>query len=283
MKFSVLQLNVERSRHVESVTKLLRKKKPDIACFQEAMFKDVKKMAADLGYELAFAPRLSMKDGSGIDQEGSAIISRLPIKRTQEYRYDNFRLPEIPVYTEAEIASHSGKRPKIRLRYNVLTVSVQPESGRELTVATTHFPVADHETPGMGDHKFQDTDELRAVLLSSEYLDRILPILNSLSWPLVFTGDLNNDRREYLYDRIAQDFLDIIPASVTSTLDPKLHRKPWLELAVDAFMVSPQFKVNNFKIIEGVSDHKALLASLSLKTSSKSSIFGIFTKKDKKW
>lgn len=264
MKFSVLQLNIERSRHVEVVTKLLQKKKPDIVCFQEAMLTDIKKMAADLGYQFVFAPMIILNNGKTADQEGPAILSKLPIKSWKEYRYDRFRLKEIPAYTEEEIASKNGKRPKIKIMYKILTISVLNNDGQEITIATTHFPVADHGSPGLNDHELRDTDSLRAIILSSNYLDDFISILKTLKNPLILTGDLNNTRGEYVYDRISQELIDIIPSAVVSTLDPKLHRVRNLELAVDAFMVSHNFATVDFKVIEGVSDHKALMASLQL-------------------
>jgi len=88
--------------------------------------------------------------------------------------------------------------------------------------------------------------------------------LRTLKNPLIFTADLNNARGEYVYDTIADELIDIIPKSISSTIDPKLHRKANLKLVVDTIMISPDILVEDFKIIENISDHKALISILKI-------------------
>ncbi|TSA45516.1 hypothetical protein D4R52_02285 [bacterium] len=264
MVLCVLYLNIEKSKHLDAVIQLLREKKPDVACFAEAMAEDVKKIASQFGYELAFAPLVVVEEGENKDQSGSAILSRYPMRETKKYRYDDNTSEELPVYTESKTAPQNGKRPADRFLYHnaLLAASLQYEKDRVVTIATTHFPVVDHGGLGSSDHELNEVKDVRDVEHASIYLDRLISIIRSLRAPLVFTADLNNARGEYVYNEIAHELIDIVPRSVSSTIDPQLHRKPYLKMLVDTIMTSAEVSVKNFEIIEGVSDHKALLASL---------------------
>jgi hypothetical protein len=52
--------------------------------------------------------------------------------------------------------------------------------------------------------------------------------------------------------------------TLKSSIDPKLHRIKHLNLMVDTIMTTPDVMVEKFAVIEGVSDHKALLADLKI-------------------
>jgi len=260
MKFSVLHLNIERDNHTDAVIHLLEEKKPDIVCFEEAMLYEVKMMAEKLGYQFAFTPMVAIKE----DKEGPAILSRFSIQETKEYRYDDNKLEELPRRNEDDVISKGDKRPEDRFEYfsALLAVSLKCPDNSLVTVATTHFPVTDHGTPGLHDHEFDDINEVGEIEFTRSYLDRLIPIIRELNEPIVFTADLNNTRGEYVYDALAHELIDIVPQTLVSSIDPVLHRKPNLKLMVDTIMVSPSISAKSFEILEGVSDHKAFFATL---------------------
>jgi hypothetical protein len=39
MNLKIIHLNIERSKHIDTVLQLLKKQQPDVACFAEAMKK----------------------------------------------------------------------------------------------------------------------------------------------------------------------------------------------------------------------------------------------------
>jgi hypothetical protein len=265
MKLTTLHLNIEKSKHLDFVSSLLKDRQPDIACFAEAMHKDMEKLSSELGYELAFAPLVGIKNGEETDEEGSAIFSKKPIQEINIYRYDNNPNIEVPVYTEGQFKLENGKREEERWLYHnsLLAASISLDT-KIVTITTTHFPVTDHSLPGLSDHTFPDINAVDEVERARTYLDRLIQIIRTLPTPIVFTSDLNNTRGEYVYDTVAHELLDIVPQSVVSTIDPKLHRVSGLQLAVDTIMVSPDILVKDFEIFEGVSDHKALIAVLEI-------------------
>ncbi len=263
MDFKIIHLNIEKSKHLDSVFDLLKEQQPDVVCLEEVMYSDMNRLTSELGYELAFAPLVTIKNENGEDKEGSAILSRIPIIETKIYRYDDQINTELPTYIEGQFVLSNGKREKERWLYHnsLLTVTILI-SGKTVTISTTHFPVTDHGLPRLPDHTLPDLDYIDDIEHARVYLDRLITIINKITTPLVFTSDLNNTRSEYVYTRLAHELIDLVPDSVSSTIDPKLHRVPGLQLVVDTIMVSPDVSVKNFEVIEGVSDHKAFIALL---------------------
>lgn len=266
MKLNILHLNIERSKHIDLVSDLIKNKNPDVICFEEAMYKDISEIALTFGYEFAFAPRVILRKENGdTDKEGCAILSKYPIKDIKEFRYDNQEAKDLIIEDEEGIISKDYIRPKNRflLRSNLLAVSLLLEKEKIITISTTHFPVVDHRVFGLEDHEFHYIENVLEVENMDTYLDRLISLIRSLKNPLVFTADLNNPRGEYIYDTIAHELIDIVPLSVSSTIDPQLHRSGHdIELLVDTIMTSPDISVENFEVIEGVSDHKGLITSL---------------------
>jgi len=267
MILNIIHLNTERDKHINKIVKLLEEKKPDVICLAEAMLKDVKLIATKLGYEFAFAPLFIVNDEKYTNEEqGSAILSKYTIKEINKYRYDDGNLKEIPIHSVAELISKDGGRPKDRFDYfyTLLTALIEIEKGKIVTISTTHFPVVDRAIPGLEGHNLNELGGVDEIEHSEVYLERLIKIIRGLKYPLVFTSDLNNPRGDYFYDSIAHELVDIVPQTVNSTIDSKFHRVSNLKLSVDTIMVSPEISVNNFEVIEEVSDHKALFASINI-------------------
>ena len=266
MILKILHLNIERDNHIDAVINLLKRKKPDIACFEEAKYKDVEKIAEEFKYYFAFSPRVVINDNNVIGEEGSVIFSKYPIQETKIERYDDKVFKDVPVHTLEEIRTKDGKRPVDRFfdYYALLSISIKSDDNKKITISTTHFPVVDHIIPGLEEHHLGGVENLREIEHARLYLKRLVHLIRKLPDPVIFTSDLNNTRGEFFYDKVAQELVDIVPNDVVSTLDPKLHRKSELKLVVDTIMTSHQVSVENFEIIEGVSDHKALFALLKI-------------------
>ena len=59
--------------------------------------------------------------------------------------------------------------------------------------------------------------------------------------------------------------VDHLPATVTTTLDAKFHYAGALELVVDTIFATPEYSVDDVKVLEGISDHKGILATIARK------------------
>jgi len=266
MKLNIIHLNIERDRHLDSVLQLIKNKNPDIICFEEAILENVKKIASELKYEFAFAPLVIIDEGNIKKEEGSAILSKLPIIKTNKYRYDDNKSDDTPVRTLKEIdSSVNGERPNDRFLYHSTLLAITIKCNNSLlTISTTHFPVVDHTTRGLTDHELGSVENINEIENTRGYLDRLISIIRLINRPMIFTADLNNTRGEYIYDTLAHELIDIVPKTISSTIDPKLHRCPDLKLMVDTIMISPDISVDEFDIAEGISDHKALISTLSI-------------------
>jgi hypothetical protein len=261
MNITCLHVNIERSKHIDLIDELLREKQSEIVCICEAIDQDVKQFAKDHEYHYAFVPEISYKDGS---VQGVAILSKHTILETHIYRYDENET-KVPPAIEF-IERHDPKdRPQFRFHYHsVLLHIIIEKNGQKINVSTAHFPVVDHTTPGYPDHTFDEIEDIHDLNYARGYFDRLLGFIKTIPNPVIFTSDLNNPRGEYMYDALAHELVDHVSRYITTTIDPTIHQVKNLELVVDTIMTSPDISCANFEVIEGVSDHKALFAHLSI-------------------
>ncbi len=262
---TILHLNVERNRHLDNVTALIKEKSPDIVCLQEAMADDIKLISDRSGYSFAFSPLVTLRVAGSIKQLGQVILSRYPILETQRHFYNDQASEYTTIRTFDELDLTDGTRPKDRFDYgySLLTCRLDTDKGAILTVATTHFPVTDHFMPGLGDHMIRTIKSVDDVERSTIFMDRLISIIRRQEKPFVFTADLNNPRGESIYDRLAHELTDHVPLEIKSSIDPDLHRAKKLSLLVDTIMTSEDVSVSSFEVITGVSDHKAYLATFN--------------------
>ena len=77
---------------------------------------------------------------------------------------------------------------------------------------------------------------------------------------IIFTGDFNSPRGTEIYDALAQRFGDNIPRSITSTVDPNLHKAGRLEYVVDGIFATANYAVTDVAVVDSLSDHCAITA-----------------------
>ncbi len=265
--FTVLHLNIERDRHIKSTHDLIISRTPDVVCLEEAMENNVKDLASEFDYHYVYSPLVSVYRGETfVDQEGSAILSKFPIIEKNIFPYGKHTPGEPPHYDPYVLLSAYNRRTSERYGYHyaVLLAKVQLESGEMINITTTHFPVVDHQTPEHEDHVLDKIERVDEIDLFRTYFDQFINIIKNLKSPLVFTADMNNQRGEFIYDTLAHTLDDLTPKNIDSTIDPLIHRRKDLKLVVDTIMISSDLQSNEAEIIEGISDHKALLAHIFL-------------------
>ena len=79
---------------------------------------------------------------------------------------------------------------------------------------------------------------------------------------LVFCGDTNAPRGRSAFGGIAEVFKDNIPLEYVTSLDQNLHRVKGLPYMIDCLFTTPKYKALNVKLIDGVSDHMAVVADI---------------------
>lgn len=140
------------------------------------------------------------------------------------------------------------RRPNQRDRI-LLVVELQ-RGGRTYRVLTTHFIW----TPDGGVNELQQSTFVAFSTVLDRYDDE---------QGVLLTGDFNAPRGLEIFDALSRRYTDNIPKDVTTTIDQKLHRKNGLMYVVDGLFTTPNYSVSDVEVIDGVSDHKAIVAKIT--------------------
>lgn len=236
----LVSLNIERSKHLDLVIPFLVAQKPDVVCIQELFERDIPHISKALGgMAYVFAPmtRYVSEDPPAI--MGVGVFSRLPFVRSEVLYYggDPAHMPELD---QNDTSTWNNK--------NFVLPVCEVENGGDLfRISTTHF----RWTPDGKPDELQRGD-MRALLAVLETVEEF-----------VLTGDLNMPRGGGLFEMLAQRYKDNVPLRYDTSIDEKLHRNGPLKLMVDGIFSTPAYVVSDVEMISGVSDHCALVATLS--------------------
>jgi endonuclease/exonuclease/phosphatase family metal-dependent hydrolase len=247
----LITLNVERSKHMRLILPFLEKEKPDILCTQEVMEHDLQKISAVVGGDFIFeAMNIDKKrEGEVPGPQGVAIFSRFPMIRRGTFYYHG---------DEKTIHTFDGGRNAETNRHMLLVADIDA-GGAPWAVGTTHSPV----TPKGPADEIQRRDI------------RILLDILEKQGAILFCGDFNAARPGEIYKEIAVRFLDHMPPHYIMSLDTDIHRAGKETLAknaeamgvpgqmVDYIFSTPEYAVSNVRMQSGVSDHCAVIATVS--------------------
>lgn len=239
--FHLFDLNMEGDKHLDLIRPFLAERHPNVICFQEIFADTAETLAQELQMDVVFIPLVNNVQTNDffprLGALGVAIMSRLPIRQSWKLAYVG-NLSELPVYIPDE--PHCFLRAVI-----VAEVGVGEQTFR---LATTHFTW----TPNGSVTERQHQD-----------LEALLTVLKPYRRDLVLCGDFNAPRGKAIFSRLATEFIDHIPADITTTIDQHLHRKPGLQFVVDGMFSTPQYQFEQDEIITGVSDHCGVCAELT--------------------
>ena len=248
----LVSVNIERSKHLETVATFLKEQKPDIVCLQECMERDVplfEEAAAGKAFFTPLCIHADPREESGV--YGQAMISRYPFVASDAIYYAGEHEPLFVFNNELkeEVIARQARAVSI--------VEIDKEETR-FKIATTHFTW----TP-----KGETTDRQRHDL-------RLLFGLLEAQAEIVLAGDFNAPRGGEIFDALAKRYKDNIPPQYIWSLDEKLHRIPRSILAdharevgvsglmVDGLFSTPEYEVSDVKLHAGVSDHCAITANI---------------------
>lgn len=239
MPLKLMTLNMENDRHLDRVRSAIATHLPDIVCLQEALEKDCASLAAVGGYDVKYAlsSRITKASATGLHEEynwGVAVLTRVPVRRQT-----------VNIYSEdAEVRVLRDPNDSCR----VLVVTELMHEGRPYRIATTHFTWSPDGQPS----EPQLADFIRLKRVMSEYPDYVL------------CGDFNAPRGGELFGKFVHELglIDHLPRDVTSTIDGRFHRAGALELAVDTIFSTTEYRVADVRVLEGLSDHKGILATV---------------------
>ncbi len=231
MTSKVVSLNMERHKHFDKVVDFLQREDPPIVCLMEVSENDLKELRGSQYKYFVYAPNDAMPFSEGLGTTGVAILSKLPIEKPEKF------------YCGEENSAYLS----------------EPGMG-------THAPVLITATIGdvqIGSIHFSWTESGSIDDRQRKHTKILLKYLESKA-EIVVCGDFNIPRPNEMYLEIAKSYKDNIPKTIVSTIDPILHRANQVELGklkfvVDYAWTSPTYRVSNLSVVEGVSDHCALV------------------------
>lgn len=233
----IISVNIERRKHLEKITELIKVEKPDVVFFQEICQRDLaffEKLIGGTGYYVPMVFKEKVNDYQGI-----GVVSKLPA--THQAKLLVAREDEM----QKQIKS-SGTGSYQPADYHVLFTTVNNTDGKIYNFASTHLPV----TPVGSVTDYQ-----------LETIDRVLNLL-SVYEDMVLVGDTNAPRGREAFTKLSEHFADNIPEEYYSSLDNELHRAAPLEFMVDVLFTSKEYSVKNTRLVCGVSDHCAVCAEV---------------------
>ncbi len=233
----LISLNVERSKHLERVLPFLALHQPDVVCLQELTQTDILRVQEAAGLKHGHYAPMSIHP---LDQQpfGVGIFSRHAFTAQDVIPYGGTGKGEL-VLDRASAESRLTS-----CRFVVVRVKTQIE-GQDFTFATTHFPW----TPDGLERDFQ-TEALKQLISGLGRSEVIL------------TGDFNAPRGGPIFAQLARHWQDNIPAGITTSLDPVLHRAGPLDLMVDGLFTTKHYRAHEVRLLGGLSDHKAVVARI---------------------
>lgn len=237
---SLVSLNIEGDKHLETIVDFLRKNKPDVVCLQEVFEKDfpgIKKQLDMAGY---FTPMTIEKTGdpkNNLTACGVAILTNLYVENTPLSLYYFGKSYSMPFAVKGDPNTVN----------KVILSIVLNKNNNRFTFGTTHFTLSDG---GKADEN-QRKD-----------LEEMLKLLNNFE-DIILCGDFNAPRGGEIFSKISSKYKDNIPLEYETSIDSKLHRAKGLKLMVDGLFSTPHYQIKNVRLIEGISDHCAITAKVS--------------------
>lgn len=233
----LVSVNIEENKHLDRIIPFLKKEDADVICIQEAIEANIGLLSVNKYPHYFFAPMRIVSQRPRMPRRGLLVLTKQqPSEQTTTYYFGN--ADDTPVLSGDQAEDN---------RAIIYTRIVKDST--IFSIATTHFTWS---------YRGQITNQQR------EHLVRVKEILQDKK-DLILIGDFNTPRGKEIYSELATMYKDNIPNSVVTTLDPVLHRKPGLQFVVDGLFTSPDYTVENIQIVEGISDHKAIVAMIGKK------------------
>jgi exonuclease III len=243
----LISLNVEKNLHNETILAFLKKENPDVVCVQELFTEDFDLFKKELGFDGIYKlfgylnsksyPTLT---GNG---EGIAIFSKNIINSGSILYFGK----------EEDILKPSDERflnEEFKKIYSLIWIEIQDTNGIPYKFITTHLPV---------------TKEGESSPFQLEVTKAMLSKLNLLG-EFVLCGDMNAPRGRKTFSLLEEKYKDNIPLEYKTSIDKNLHRvKGGIPYMVDGLFTTPEYVASNVKLVDGLSDHMAIVAEITKK------------------
>lgn len=242
----IVSLNIEGNRHYDRIIPFLHQEDFDVICLQEVLMEDIPRITKEFPSMISLYKPFTSFDSSHENHKtmngkifGTMILSKIPGSLGCHYYWGS--------ETQAMLSEEALADEVKRQNYVLVWISLHTEVGKEITVATTHFPVTNEgeSTP----HQLEIIEPL------SENLDQFEHV--------VMMGDFNAPRGGETFTELAKRYKDNIPEKYKTSIDQNLHRVTGLQYMVDGCFSRGGVTVYDVSLRDGLSDHMAVIASIS--------------------
>jgi|JI8StandDraft_1071087.scaffolds.fasta_scaffold28229_2 endonuclease/exonuclease/phosphatase family metal-dependent hydrolase len=237
----LISINIEQNKHLKIVLPFLEHERPDVVCCLEICEADVPKFEKLLGMQSFFKrvnKGLFEKDGHE-DYVGNAVFARNFLSKNFQYYFGD----------ESSVRSYEHTPDPKKFRNNsqipLLWMDVEHEDV-VFRLATTHLTW---------------TMEGESTPYQLEDVEKMLSITKTLG-ELVLVGDFNAPRGGETFSCIARIYKDNIPPEYKTSIDQNLHKVKGLQYMVDGLFTTPAYVASGVKLVDGVSDHMAIVANI---------------------
>lgn len=244
LELKLVSINVERQKHWDTVLPFLKRESPDVVCMQELFLSDVPLVDFPFHH---FVPNSQWVDSEHQKPEtvGVCVFSKKPFSDIQTSYY--FGDPgTIPIFDQTSPAT---------IRATWLRGIALATIDTQFTVATTHGTWTPHGEAEA--YQLEDIERLKKILADvGEH---------------VLCGDFNIPRgTDPIANLLSQGYTDQIPPEYHGSMDMQFHRtRGTSEEAhvatnmVDYLFTTPAYGARNVRLQDGVSDHKAIIATIT--------------------
>ena len=239
----LVSLNTEAHKHLDKIIPFLQREQPDVVCLQEVLQSDVATYQEALGMQGQFVPLMKIAaipeheylfGNTTDDVWGVLQLSRLPTKEAGEMYY----------YGQKEQLQLYDLTQETVLR--ALAWSRFVGDGQEFTVGTLHFVVS-----SKGQTSQLQVEQYESLARALDHFPE-----------MILCGDFNAPRGREIFNRFVQRYTDNIPAQYVTSIDGNLHRDGKIELMVDGLFTTPHYRTEDVRLVDGVSDHMAVVAKV---------------------
>lgn len=243
MSIKLISLNIEGNKHLDDrVLPFLLARKPEVITLQEVFLSDVPKIEEALGMNGIFIPMADVNyENEHLPARGLWGILHLTKLNAVEasYQYYYGIEDEIPKF-------FANQDPNSMNR--VLVWQVVEKEGQFYRFATTHFTWSkDGQTIDLQKQTYQSMNEILKTFPD-----------------VVLTGDFNAPRGREIFTSLSETYTDNIPQDIITTIDNNLHKaKANIQFVVDGCFTSGEYKASEVEVVDGVSDHMAVVATIS--------------------
>ncbi|HEY5588131.1 MAG TPA: endonuclease/exonuclease/phosphatase family protein [Candidatus Paceibacterota bacterium] len=247
----LISINIEVSKHTETVLNFLKNEKADVVCIQELLEEEFQFYKEKLSFMGVYQPfdyvcnNINSKLTYDIPSElkgkrhGVAIFAKHIIKSGSifyEGKEENILKP-----FDKYISDKNFQKNKV-----LIWAEVKNDDGISFKFITTQLPVT-HE----GEVTQYQLNVINSMLFQLEGLGEF-----------VLTGDMNSPRGHQSFSLIAEKYKDNIPLEYKTSIDQNLHRVKGIQFMVDGLFTTPAYKASNVKLQDGISDHMAIIADI---------------------